>query len=113
MFTYHQWLANLRILDVDEVKSIPYTPCSHPFIERLIGTIRRDFLAQTLFWNAVDLERKLTDYQAYYNHHRTHRSLGGDTPAEMAGGTPKLPIKMKKFLWQTHCRGLYQLPIAA
>ena len=57
LFTYHQWAANLRILDIDEVKSIPYTPCSHPFIERLIGTVRRDFLDQTLFWNAVDLER--------------------------------------------------------
>ena len=49
LFTYHQWAANLRILDIDEVKSIPYTPCSHPFIERLIGTVRRDFPDQTLF----------------------------------------------------------------
>lgn len=75
LFTYHQWTANLRILDVNEIKRIPYTPCSHPFIERLIGTNRRDFPDQTLVWNAVDLERKLTDYQAYYNQHRTHRSL--------------------------------------
>ncbi len=85
LFTYHQWAANLRILDVDEIKSIPYTPCSPPFIERLIGSVRRDFLDQTLFLDAVDLERKLTDYQAYYNIHRTHRSLDGDTPAEVAG----------------------------
>ena len=113
LFTYHQWAANLRILGVDEVKSIPYTPCSHPFIERLIGTIRRDFLDQTLFWNANDLERKLTDYQAYYNLHRTHRSLDGDRPAEVAGVVTKLPIKLNKFGWQTHCQGIYQLPIAA
>jgi putative transposase len=113
LFNYHQWRANLRILDVDEVKSIPYTPCSHPFIERLIGTVRRDFLDQTLFWNAVDLERKLTDFQAYYNHHRTHSSLGGDTPAEVAGDVTKLPIKLNNFRWQTHCRGIFQLPIAA
>jgi len=113
LFTYHQWAANLRILDVDEIKSIPYTPCSHPFIERLIGSVGRDFLDQTLFWNAVDLERKLTDYQAYYNIHRTHRSLDGDTPAEVAGIVTKLPIKLNKFRWQTHCRGIYQLPVAA
>jgi hypothetical protein len=62
LFTYHQWAANLRILDVNEIKSIPYMPCSHPFIERLIGTVRRDFLGQTLFWNAIDLERKLKDF---------------------------------------------------
>jgi len=34
LFTYHQWTANLRILEVDGLKSVPYTPRSHPFIER-------------------------------------------------------------------------------
>ena len=113
LFTYHQWAANLCILDVDEVKSIPYIPCSHPFIERLIGTIRRDYLDQTLFWNADDLERKLTDYQAYYNLHRTHRSLDGDTPAEVADVVTILHITLNNFRWQTHCRGIFQLPVAA
>ena len=105
--------ANLRILDIDEVKSIPYTPSSHPFIERLIGTVRREFLDQTLFWNVDDLERKLADFRVYYNQHRTHNSLDGDIPVEVAGGNPKLPIALNNFGWQTHCRGLYQLPIAA
>jgi hypothetical protein len=35
---FHQWQANLRILEVTEIKSIPYVPLSHPFVERLIGT---------------------------------------------------------------------------
>jgi transposase InsO family protein len=113
LFLYHQWQANLRILSVDEIKTVPYTPLSHPFIERLIGTIRREFIDHTLFWNNVDLERKLADFQTYYNHHRTHSSLGGDTPAEVVGVVTKLPIKLNKFRWQTHCRGLYQLPKAA
>ena len=63
LFQYHQWQANLSILGVDEVKSVPYTSRSHPFVERLIGTIRQEFLDHTLFWNAVDLERKLALYQ--------------------------------------------------
>jgi len=112
LFLYHQWQANLRILDVDELKSIPYTPRSHPFIERLIGTIRREFLDHTLFWNAGDLEKKLRDFQVYYNKHRTHSSLGGDTPAEVTGCAGKLQTTLKKYRWQTHCR-LYQLPVAA
>jgi len=49
LFQHLQWQANLRIPDIDELKSIPYTPCSHPFIERLIGTIRREYLDHTLF----------------------------------------------------------------
>ena len=40
LFLYHQWEANLRILGTDEIKVISYTPLSHPFGERLIGTIR-------------------------------------------------------------------------
>ena len=39
LFLYHQWYANLRILGADEIKTVPYTPLSHPFVERLIGTI--------------------------------------------------------------------------
>ena len=35
------------------------------------------------------------------------------TPAEAAGGASKSPIKLDNFHWQTHCKGLYQLPIAA
>jgi transposase InsO family protein len=61
LFRFHRWIANLRILEVDEIKSIPYAPVSHPFVERLIGTIRREFLDQVLIWNAVDLERKLEE----------------------------------------------------
>jgi hypothetical protein len=30
LFRYHQWEANLRILGIEEIKSIPHTPVSHP-----------------------------------------------------------------------------------
>jgi hypothetical protein len=51
LFRFHRWVANLRILDVEEIKSIPLVPVSHPFVERLIGTIRREFLDQVLNQN--------------------------------------------------------------
>jgi hypothetical protein len=59
---------------------------------------------QTLFWNAIDLERKLSDFQSYYNRHRTHSPLGGDMPAEVAWDASKLPIKLDKFHWQNYCK---------
>ena len=74
LFQYHQWQANLRILDVDEIKSVPYTPISHPFVERLIGTIRREFTDNILFWNNRDLSDKLREFESYYNHQRAHSS---------------------------------------
>jgi len=66
VFRFHQWQANLRILGIHEVKTIPWVPVSHPFIERLIGTIRREYLDQLLFWNESDLERKLDTFKEYY-----------------------------------------------
>jgi Integrase core domain len=61
------------VLDVKEIKTVPYVPLSHPFAERLIDTIRRQCLDRTLFWTAADLEMKLLDFQRYYNGHRALR----------------------------------------
>jgi len=51
---------------------------------RLIGTVCREYLDRVFFWNAVDLGRKLGEWD-YYNEHRVHRSLEGTTPAHRAG----------------------------
>jgi len=64
LFEAHRWMANLRILEIDEIKTVPLVPLSHPFVERLIGTMRREFLDHVLFWNGRDLERKLAESQA-------------------------------------------------
>ena len=66
---YHRWQANLRVLDVKAIKSVPYVLLSHTFIERLIGTIHHEYLNNALYWNADDLERKLEEFRHYYNSH--------------------------------------------
>jgi transposase InsO family protein len=112
LYRFHQWTANLRILQVTEIKTIPYVPLSHPFIERLVGTIRREYLDQILFWTAMDLEEKLADFQGFYNGHRTHAGLGGGLPEPAADGLAS-PIGFESYRWRRHCRGLYQTPTAA
>lgn len=109
LFEFHRWKANLRILGIQEIKTVPHVPQSHPFVERIIGTIRREFLDHVPFWTSTDLERKLKAFSDYYNKSRTHRSLDGATPIpslRMRG----MPHSIK---WKRHCRGLYELPIAA
>jgi putative transposase len=44
LFRSHCWLVNLRVLGIEEFKSVPYVPASHPHSERLIGTVRREYL---------------------------------------------------------------------
>ena len=113
LFRFHRWRANLRVRDIDEIKSVPYAPVSHPFIERLIGTIRREYLDRTLFWNRLDLERKLSEFRDYYNAHRVHRSLEGTTPAQHAGGSIFAIANLDHHGWHDHCRGLFQTLVAA
>ena len=110
LYRFHQWEANLRILGVTEIKTVPYVPWSHPFIERLIGTIRRECLDRLLFWTATDLELKLLSFRGYYNRYRTHSALEGQTPIKHPESKR---AELKLYRWQMHCRGLYQTPIAA
>jgi transposase InsO family protein len=113
LFRFHRWLANLRVLEIDEIKSVPYAPVSHPFIERLIGTVRREYLDRLFFWNSVDLTRKLEAFRVYYNEFRAHRSLAGTTPAQCAGMPPTAAALLSFYVWRQHCHGLFQTPMAA
>ncbi|WP_200821128.1 integrase core domain-containing protein [Oceanicoccus sp. KOV_DT_Chl] len=104
LFKYQRWQANLRILDIEEVKSVPYTPISHPFVERLIGSVRRELLDQTFYWNSNDLERKLGEYQRYYNPCRVYTSQNGQTPVK---DSEIRPAELKNHGWQSFCRGFF------
>ncbi len=113
LFEAHRWRANLRILEIDEIKTVPHVPLSHPFVEHVIGTMRREFLDHVLFWNARDLERKLAEFQVYYNAARGHASLEGHTPLAFASGHMAVPTDLNHVRWISHCRNLVQLPVAA
>ena len=60
---------------MSEVKTVPYVPLPHPFVERLIGTVRRELLDQVAIWGSRDLERKRRHFREYYNYDRVHASL--------------------------------------
>lgn len=88
---------------------MPHVPLSHPFVERLIGTIRCEFLDQVPFWTSTDLQRKLSDFMRYDNLERTHRALGGKPPVPSARAVASIHSATRR----SHCRGLYHLPRAA
>ncbi|MCB1697880.1 MAG: integrase core domain-containing protein [Halioglobus sp.] len=79
-------------------------------MERLIGSVRRELLDQTLFWTASDLENKLQNYRRYYSKYRCHSSRDGATP--VTSGSENV-VALNNYRWKKHCRGLFQLPVAA
>ncbi len=115
LFRFHRWKANLRILDIEEIKTVPQTPVSHPLIERVVGICRQEYLDHLFFWNSIDLQRKLDQFQKYYNESRAHSSLEWKTPNEKA--SEECPennvVSLDHYHWQSHCKGLYKLPVAA
>ena len=72
-----------------------------------------EFLDHVLIWNAIDLERKLEEFRIYYNETRVHQSLNGSTPEERSGKPPPAYAAIDRYARWPHCRGLFQMPIAA
>ena len=58
----------------------PRSPWQNPFVERIIGSIRRDCLDHIIVLNERHLRRILRDYFNYYHTCRTHLSLNKDPP---------------------------------
>jgi transposase InsO family protein len=114
LFHFERWQANLRILGIETIRTVPNVPVSHPFIERLIGTIRREYLDAVFFWNEHDLKRKLEEFKNYDNNYRVHQGLDGDAPGEVAAvQLPPQSASLLNYRWQSYCNGLFELPIAA
>jgi transposase InsO family protein len=67
-------------LRIEEVLTTPHSPWQNPFVERLIGSVRRDCLDHIVVLGERHLRRTLTAYFAYYHRARTHLSLDKDAP---------------------------------
>ena len=74
------WVAMTKGLGMEEVISAPRSPWQNPYLERLIGSIRREGLDHIIVWNERSLRRTLKDYFAYYQRSRTHLALAKDSP---------------------------------
>jgi hypothetical protein len=72
------------------------------YVERLIGSIRRECLDHVIVLRAAGLRRVLVDYVAYYMNTRTHLSLGKDAPASRPIA-PSPPDASSRFHRSTGC----------
>jgi putative transposase len=65
---------------IKQVLSAPRSPWQRAYVERLIGSIRRECLDHVIVFNESSLLRLPSAYCADYDHWRTHLSLGKDAP---------------------------------
>jgi putative transposase len=72
--------GRVRSLGIHEGKIAPQSPWQNPYVERLIGTLRRECLDHVVVLNETHLRRLLREYLIYYHGARTHLSLAKDTP---------------------------------
>src|SRR5271165_368918 len=66
-------------MGIHEMLSTPQSPWQRTYVERVIGSIRRECLDRLVVFNAMSLRRVLASYFAYYHRSRTHLSLGKDS----------------------------------
>jgi transposase InsO family protein len=70
----------VKHMGIKEAVIAPRSPWQNPYVERLIGSIRRECLDQVIILHERHLQRILSGYFAYYHRWRTHLSLGMDCP---------------------------------
>src|SRR5271167_580202 len=75
-----EFRKQVRDMGIHEVLSTPRSPWQRAYVERVIGSIRRECLDHVIVLNAMSLRRILASYFAYYHRSRTHLSLGKDSP---------------------------------
>ena len=80
----------VRDKGICEVLSAPRSPWQRAYVERVIGSIRRECLDHVIVFNENSLRRTLNSYFDYYHRSRTHLSLGKDSPEPRAIQPPEM-----------------------
>jgi transposase InsO family protein len=71
---------HVKPMGIKEVLSAPRSPWQRAYVERVIGTIRRECLDHVIVFNEASLHRHVKSFMAYYHESRTHLSLAKDAP---------------------------------
>jgi putative transposase len=74
--------TTIAAMNIQLVRTAPRSPWQNAYVERLIGSIRRECLDHVIVINAEGLHRVPTAYIAYYMHSRTHLALEKDAPVQ-------------------------------
>src|SRR5262249_20050262 len=85
-----EFRLRVKGMQIEEVITAARSPWQNPFVERIIGSIRRECLDHVIVLSENHLRRILKSYFAYYHRSRTHLSLAKDAPEPRAKQPPEL-----------------------
>ena len=80
----------IQSMRIEEILSAPASPWQRAYVERLIGSIRRDCLDHVIVLGERHLRKILKSYREYYHRSRTHLGLGKDTPEPRTVQPPEM-----------------------
>jgi transposase InsO family protein len=76
----NDFVDQVKAMGIQQVLSAPRSPWQRAYVERVIGTIRRECLDHVIVFNEQSLRRHLRGFTDYYHRSRTHLGLQKDTP---------------------------------
>ena len=92
-------------LGIKQIRTAKRSPWQNPYVERVIGSIRRECLDHVIIFNERHLRRVLRDYLDYYHRSRTHLGLEKDCPVTRPVELPKIgPVASEPVLGGLHHR---------
>jgi transposase InsO family protein len=97
------FMQTAKAMEIQEVLTAPRSPWQNAYVERLIGSIRRDCLDHVLIFSERNLRRVLQSYFDYYERSRTHLSLEKDAPVPR----PVQPPSLGRVIEITQVGGLH------
>ncbi len=101
----YEFTRRVAGLDIKQVLIASQSPWQNPYVERVIGSIRRDCLDHVIIFNERHLRRVLKEYIRYYNEHRTHLGLEKDCPETRSIESPDSgPIHSEALVGGLHHR---------
>ncbi len=77
-----QFTRQTKALGIRQVVTALRSPWQNAYVERVIGSIRRECLDHVIVLGERQLKRVLSEYVDYYNRIRTHLSLDKDAPIQ-------------------------------
>ncbi len=87
-----EFRSRVKGMQIEELITAPHSPWQNPYVERVIGSIRRECLDHVIILSGEHLRKVLNRYLHYYHRSRTHLSLAKYAPEPRAKQPPELGV---------------------